>query len=162
MAADGIILDTFHVIQHNHGPFKVPESLIPTTTEANVKEVKGESSSSKDTNKKPTINNHVTNDDQSDAETNHVLQQTKDFFQSVNGQITIGVVTGSIILICVIIVLVTRCRKKERRYRKWDETVDYGRKFYSSGYTNINKSERDDDFEVEVTDGNATSKLLSE
>lgn len=52
---------------------------------------------------------------------------------------------------------------KTKKYRRWDDKVDYGRKFYSS-YNHVDPGDKEaDDFEVDVSDGNsAASKLLTD
>lgn len=150
------MIDNIWLVQNSHGPFK-GEKLTKEVTNK-IEEHKEE------TNKIIAATNQGHSKPEAETpESNKV--GSVNYLADKKTKIVVGVSAGVLVIIIILtIALICRIRqRKPRKYRRWEQTVDYGRKFYSS-YEHVGNNEKDtDDFEVDVTDGNLpTSKLLND
>jgi hypothetical protein len=153
------------IVQENHGPFKQQKLSHEVTQKIeNIKEKEKEQIK----NKNPSAPKHdgSTGNTAGSDKSIGTGQKIKEMLSHVDKRIAIGVSSGvgALIILIVIIVVVKKKRTaKSSKYRRWDDKVDYGRKFYSS-YNHVDSGEKEaDDFEVDVSDGNLpTSKLLTD
>ncbi|XP_060074531.1 acid phosphatase type 7-like [Ylistrum balloti] len=166
------VLDSIWVTQDTHGPFHKAEL---DTEKAKKIEDKEKDAAVKNKATKTGIPSHEivsiphSGPDMSSVDTispdTSISERARSLLASNNVRLALGVGGGVLVLVVIItIVILQKQKKKARKYRRWDETVDYGRKFYSSGYSQVHNGEKDtDEFEVEVNEPSApTAKLLTE
>ncbi|XP_011432423.3 acid phosphatase type 7 isoform X1 [Magallana gigas] len=163
------VIDSVMVIQDNHGPFK-QQTLSNEINEkiVKVKEKEKQIINNNNNQGKPSTTEHDEKSDNtgSTREPTGTGQKIKEMLKHVDKRIAIGVGSGvgALVLLIIIIVVVKKKRaSKTKKYRRWDDKVDYGRKFYSS-YNHVDTGDKEaDDFEVDVSDGHsAASKLLTD
>ena len=159
----GQVLDSVMIQQEDHGPFK-ESTLNPDVSQEIEKKKEKEKQEQKTNNQNSAtdVNQPTQSDDV--GKFGRMPGQIKEMLSHVNKTVVVAVASGCGVLIILIIVLIVvkKKRGKPKAYRRWDEKVDYGRKYYSS-YSHVDNGDAAvDDFEVEVTDGNLpTSKLLT-
>lgn len=152
---DKTVLDHVWIVTDHHGAFIAPlPPPKPTTTPTPIVVVPDDPNKATDDTSAASSNN-VPSTDQS--------RTFQTFIQDTSNQVLIGVGIAVVTLILIIsVVIIVKKKQRIRSYRRWDATVDYGRKFYSS-YSQVGKDDKDgSDFEVDSTEGNASSKLLTE
>lgn len=163
------VIDSVMVIQDNHGPFK-QQTLSNEINEkiVKVKEKEKQIINNNNNQGKPSTTEHDEKSDKtgSTREPTGTGQKIREMLEHVDKRIAIGVGSGvgALVLLIIIIVVVKKKRaSKTKKYRRWDDKVDYGRKFYSS-YNHVDTGDKEaDDFEVDVSDGHsAASKLLTD
>ncbi|KAK3085903.1 hypothetical protein FSP39_010267 [Pinctada imbricata] len=157
------VLDSVWITQANHGPFKETKLTPDMTEKIHINKQKEEAEKAKNTDqsKKTNTVDQATKPDSSTSV--GVVPKVKQFLSHVDKRIVIGVSSGcAVLIVLIIIIVVVKKKRKPRAYRRWDEKIDYGRKYYS-GYSHVDNGDANaDDFEVEITDGNLpTSKLLT-
>ncbi|XP_076109731.1 acid phosphatase type 7-like [Mytilus galloprovincialis] len=160
---DKKVLDSIWIIQERHGPFIAPKPKEPISKpKVNIEgdtPVSNKDESEKIPSKATDTASATGNENTSGKPSSSVVE----FFDQTSNKVLVGVGVG-IISLALIISVVVLIKKKQRirSYRRWDATVDYGRKFYSA-YSQVGKDEKDgSDFEVDSTEGNPSSKLLAD
>ncbi|XP_062582232.1 acid phosphatase type 7-like isoform X1 [Saccostrea cucullata] len=161
------VIDSVIIVQDNHGPFK-KQKLSNDVTQKIEKVKQKEKERIENSKVIPSPPNHHREPGNSSERTKSLGtgQKIKEMLTHVDKRIAIGVGSGvgALILLIVVICVVKKKRAATvRKYRRWDDKVDYGRKFYSS-YNHVDSGDKEaDDFEVDVSDGNLpTSKLLTD
>lgn len=162
------VIDSVMIVQQNHGPFK-QQTLSTEINNKIVKVQEKEKEQITETKKKPSSTDAGDSGKTgtgSSSKSEGTGQKIKELLNRVDRKVVIGVGSGAgalLLLIVIIIVVKKRKTSKTKKYRRWDDKVDYGRKFYSS-YNHVDNGDKDtDDFEVEVGDNqSASSKLLME
>ena len=162
------MIDSVMIVQQNHGPFK-QQTLSTEINNKIVKVQEKEKEQITETKKKPSSTDAGDSGKTgtgSSSKSEGTGQKIKELLNRVDRKVVIGVGSGAgalLLLIVIIIVVKKRKTSKTKKYRRWDDKVDYGRKFYSS-YNHVDNGDKDtDDFEVEVGDNqSASSKLLME
>lgn len=152
---DKTVLDHVWIVTDHHGAFIAPlPPPKPTTTPTPIVVVPDDPNKATDDTSAASSNNIPSTDQSRTFQT---------FIQDTSNQVLIGVGIAVVTLILIIsVVIIVKKKQRIRSYRRWDATVDYGRKFYSS-YSQVGKDDKDgSDFEVDSTEGNASSKLLTE
>ncbi|XP_033754057.1 acid phosphatase type 7-like isoform X2 [Pecten maximus] len=165
---DSHVLDSIWITQNFHGPFHKAELETDKAKKIEDK-VKDESVINTDTASHQVVNSpqdgpHISSGDTNSPDTS-ISERARSMLESTNVRLALGIGGGVLVLVVIItIVILQKQKRKARKYRRWDETVDYGRKFYSSGYSQVHHGEKDtDEFEVEVNEPSAaTAKLLTE
>ncbi|ESO86581.1 hypothetical protein LOTGIDRAFT_167105 [Lottia gigantea] len=148
ITADSKVLDTFWIVQENHGPFQ--REKLPEKVEEKIEET------IKKNGEKP-----VYADKNTENEKDNLYETDK------HQRIYIGVAFGCLFVVIVVFIVVIRsCRRKQRTSRRWESMdFNYTKKFYSTPKANGSSKMIDDDtdFEIDMTDGNlATTKLLDD
>ncbi|OWF35634.1 acid phosphatase type 7-like isoform X2 [Mizuhopecten yessoensis] len=172
LVKDSKVLDSIWVTQDLHGPFH--KAQLDTDKAKKIEDKEKDNSVINTDSKTNTASHEEANSphsgpDVSSGDTNSpdtsISDRARSMLESTNVRLALGIGGGILVLVVIItIVILQKQKKKARKYRRWDETVDYGRKFYSSGYSHVQGGEKDtDEFETEVNDPSApTSKLLTE
>ncbi|XP_048735375.2 acid phosphatase type 7-like isoform X2 [Ostrea edulis] len=159
------VIDSIMVVQESHGPFKQQKLSHEVTQKIeNIKEKEKEQIKHNEVNPSPP--DHSPGNTPGRNKSIGTGQKIKEMLSHVDKRTVIGVCSGAgalILLIVIIVVVKKKKAAKSRKYRRWDDKVDYGRKFYSS-YNHVESGEKEaDDFEVDVSDGNLpTAKLLTD
>ena len=152
------VLDSIWITQSSHGHFFQPPVIV---TESH-KPVVSKSGSNTDTAKKGTVTTPSLQHDNDDKDI-QTSSSVDEFFDQTSNKVMLGVGICVITLILLIsVIIIVKRKQRIRSYRRWDATVDYGRKFYSA-YSQVGKDDKEgSDFEVDSTEGNPSSKLLSD
>lgn len=161
---DSHVLDSIWITQEYHGPFHKAELETDKAKKIEDK-VKDETVINSDVPVHQVINSNGPDISSGVGPDKSITEKARSMLQSTNIRLALGIGGGVLGLVIVITILILQKQKrKARKYRRWDETVDYGRKFYSSGYSQVHNGEKDtDEFEAEVNEpSGATVKLLTE
>lgn len=144
---NGNIVDSFKIVQSNHGQFSTA-SLPPNVSAEIDKEIV-------DAGGKPGILNI--------EEINVTTPKSKiaELLEGDNrNRIIIGSSCGALFLVVIIAVFsAKKCRRKSKVARRWEQMdINYGKKFY----TKAPDKDEDNDFEIDMSDGTEpTRKLLN-
>lgn len=164
----GEVLDSIWITQKTHGPFH--QAQLETEKASKIEEKKKEElviitgSQTKHGSTSPMGDPNMVSGN-ADSPDVSISGRARSMLESTNVRIALGVGGGVLVLVVIItVVILQKQKRKARKYRRWDETVDYGRKFYSSGYGHVQGGEKDMDEDVEISDPNnlQTTKLLTE
>lgn len=155
------VLDSIWIVTEHHGAFiapPLPPKPTPAPTPKPSVSVKGGDNPNKATDTASNIGNNDNTDTSSGSP-----GSMKTFFDETSNKVLVGLGIAVVTLILILsVVIIVKKKQRIRSYRRWDATVDYGRKFYSS-YSQVGKDDKEgSDFEVDSTEGNPSSKLLTE
>ncbi|XP_052817716.1 acid phosphatase type 7-like [Mya arenaria] len=142
----GEVLDSIWITQESHGPFS--HNTLPADQQDKIREqteVDEQNIDKHNLRPKP----ETTGDT--------LTEKVSKAIKGADVRVIIGISFGAfVVLFLLIVCIVKSCSgRRVKSYRRW-ETLDYGKKFYS---TVKNDDKEADDFEVDVTDG--TTKLIS-